>query len=142
MKTKASTIIAVLLAIVAAACTHNNGDIGPWFGAWKVEAITVDGEPKADYGGNLFFEFQSTVVKMCLVGDHHSTVNVMGNWDEDSGGVLHLNFPDPRHQPIAVTGLPADCRLSVKWSGSRRMTLEWSDPDTGKTTAFSLKKWN
>lgn len=141
MKAKASTIIAVLLAIVAAACTHNNGDIGPWFGAWKVEAITIDGEPKADYGGNLFFEFQSTVVKMCLVGDHHSTVNVIGNWDEDSGGVLHLNFPDPRHQPIAVTGLPADCRLSVKWNGSRHMTLEWANPDTGQTTVFSLKKW-
>ena len=141
MTTKASTIIAVVLAIVAAACTHNNGDIGPWFGAWKVEAITVDGAPKADYGGNLFFEFQSTVVKMCLVGDHHSTTNVMGNWDED-GGVLHLNFPDPRHQPIAVTSLPADCRLSVKWSGSRHMTLSWTSPDTGQTTVFSLKKWN
>ena len=35
--------IALLLVIVATACTHNDGDIGPWFGLWRVERLIVDG---------------------------------------------------------------------------------------------------
>ena len=40
--------IALLLVIVATACTHNDGDIGPWFGLWRVERLTVDGKNDRD----------------------------------------------------------------------------------------------
>lgn len=29
--------ISPLLAILGAGCTHNDGDIGPWFGTWQLE---------------------------------------------------------------------------------------------------------
>ena len=32
-------------------CTHNNGDIGPWFGTWQVTGIDADGAPLAEYDG-------------------------------------------------------------------------------------------
>ena len=42
-----SCMIFVVLSFCG--CTHNNGDIGPWFGQWKVERIDKDGMPDPDY---------------------------------------------------------------------------------------------
>lgn len=139
-KTIINSVMVLAALLLLPACTRNNGDIGPWFGAWKVESITVDGAPRADYEGNLFFLFQSNVVKLSMVQDHHESVDVNGNWEESSGN-MHLSFPDPRFQPHAVTGLPAESDLAVTGPSKGRATLTWTNPDNGLVTVFQLKKW-
>lgn len=58
------TIITLLIAIllpVIAGCTRNDGDIGTWFGSWKLERITIDGLIDEKYKGDIFWQFQSSV---------------------------------------------------------------------------------
>ena len=40
MKTLRHTLIALLTLVGLSGCTHNDGDIGIWFGTWMVEDIT------------------------------------------------------------------------------------------------------
>ena len=51
-----------LLAAATLSCTHNNGDIGVWFGLWKVTSVEVDGSADRKYKGNMYFSFQNTPV--------------------------------------------------------------------------------
>lgn len=141
MNTTIRNILFTLVALIMLpACTRNNGDIGPWFGAWKVESITVDGTARSDYQGNLFMLFQSTVVKFSLSQEHHESTDVFGNW-EQTGSNMHFSFPDARLQPQAVTGLPAESDLTVSGPSSGRATLTWTNPANGQVTVFQLKKW-
>ena len=43
---------------------QNNGDIGPWYGMWKLTSLTIDGEEDPAYEGNVFWKFQTGVVQM------------------------------------------------------------------------------
>ena len=43
MKRTISTLLIAILLPVIAGCTRNDGDIGTWFGSWKLERITIDG---------------------------------------------------------------------------------------------------
>ena len=62
MRQTATHIIMALLALVAlSGCSHNNGDIGLWFGLWHLDTVEIDGEPDADYDGNFYFMFQNKV---------------------------------------------------------------------------------
>ena len=48
-------IAAVVMTAISGSCTHNNGDIGPWFGEWKLTSIEIDGSPDAAYKANTFW---------------------------------------------------------------------------------------
>ena len=52
-------VVAIVLTIVAA-CTKNNGDIGVWFGLWKVTSVEVDGSADRKYKGNVYAGSQNT----------------------------------------------------------------------------------
>ena len=44
MMKRALHILIIMLSMAAlSSCTHNNGDIGPYFGTWKMLSIEVDG---------------------------------------------------------------------------------------------------
>lgn len=59
MKAIYSKIICTLaLLFVLTGCIQNNGNIGPWFGQWKVERLTIDGKDDPDYAGNAFSAFR------------------------------------------------------------------------------------
>ena len=88
MKQIAKNMILLAAMLMVASCTTNNGDIGPWFGTWRVTEITTDGVADADYQGNMFFKFQSTVFEMLLVHDDHGTENRFGIWNDDGKGTL------------------------------------------------------
>ena len=52
-------VVSLLLSITG--CTQNNGNIGNWFGQWRMDSYKVNGEVQEDYQGNIFFCFQSAV---------------------------------------------------------------------------------
>lgn len=59
---KKLTIIFAFMAMLAmSGCVQNNGHIGHWFGQWKVERMTIDGQDDADYEDGVFFCFQGAV---------------------------------------------------------------------------------
>lgn len=57
-------------------CMQNDGNIGRWFGMWKVECIEHNDVALSDYHGNVVLKFQSGVMESCSVYDHH----VLGRW--------------------------------------------------------------
>ena len=39
----------LIIMLLISGCTQNNGEIDPWFGTWRLESLTCDGEPADDY---------------------------------------------------------------------------------------------
>ncbi|MEG2819536.1 MAG: lipocalin-like domain-containing protein [Muribaculaceae bacterium] len=76
------SVIAILAILLMSniSCTHNNGDIGPLFGNWKVTTIEINDKIDHAYQGNLFFEFQNDVTGMKVVYDNHNVAESYGQW--------------------------------------------------------------
>lgn len=143
-------LLAVAVIFMLGACTRHNGDIGPYFGTWKVASITIDGLDDTDYDGTLFFKFQSDVICMTVVnGVEHTREDYWGRWSED-GSVLTIDFtygdrytpaatgqyapPPESHLPSGVT------RLEILSFSSSRMKLRYDSPE-GEVYEYSLVKW-
>ncbi len=135
-----------LIAIIACSCTHNNGDIGDYFGTWKLETITVDNTVDAEYDGNLFWKFQTSVFCLQRVDERHSSETRYGTWEqidnilrldfthkEDKGETIYTPFPESRLYR-GVTDLKI-----VSFSSSE-MKLNYTDKN-GKFIQYKLKKW-
>ena len=138
-----------LLLLTTTACTHNDGDIGPWFGTWHVEEITIDGTALAGYSGEYFFQFQSSVFCFRAVEGEMSEdwYCSYGHWSEDTGAsTLTITFPD-QDEIMTVTELTAigfDLTgtnvMHIDGRGSSTMTLTMTNT-AGHRCVYTLKKW-
>ncbi len=147
------TIKPVILLLVAGisalviGCTHNDGDIGGYFGTWKLEEITADGEEVAEYGKDIFWQFQSTVFCMRMVQENHNQETRWGTWYEDSG-FLYIDFSHSeteesgtKYAPFPITHFETALnRLEIMNFSKRRMTVELVGTD-GVIYRYKLKKW-
>ena len=137
---KKLTIIFAFMAMLAmAGCVQNNGHIGHWFGQWKVERVTIDGQDDADYEGGVFFCFQGAVF-----GVRTSTGGMWyGRWAENDKGMVDVVFnTDESAVPPAYLHVHLDEKMIfrlVSHKGSDKV-LEYVGPD-GKTYTYYLKKW-
>lgn len=89
-------IIRTLLLLCAAflplsSCYQHNGDIGSWFGSWKVTDITINGELDPNFRQNIFFAFQSQVFGLTLVTSPHISVTYYAEWAENDDN-LFIDF--------------------------------------------------
>ncbi len=81
-----------ILAVGASSCTHNNGDIGFWFGTWQVDKILLDGQPDTTYTKhNMFFQFQTAYFKIVLSEPHNATTSGL-SYCEVHDDQLWVNF--------------------------------------------------
>ncbi len=144
--------IAVLMWVLQlglSGCTHNNGDIGPWFGAWVLDSIEIDGQPDDTYGRNIFWSFQNEVIKISVQHPYGGVSDHFGTWAEE-GKTLQLNFT---HTDAASSSyperycLPAGLHLPskgiidlniVSLSGSH-IVLTYT-PDDGTRVQYTLSK--
>lgn len=118
-------------------CVQNNGHIGHWFGQWKVERVTIDGQDDADYEGGVFFCFQGAVF-----GVRTSTGGMWyGRWEENDKGMVDVVFnTDESAVPPAYLHVHLDEKMVfrlVSHKGSDKV-LEYVGPD-GKTYTYYLK---
>lgn len=97
MKTLQHILIALLALMGLSGCTHNDGDIGPWFGTWQVEDITGGA---ADYNldypmdrGNYYMQFQGEMCTVIYISNQHDQLVDYGTWIED-GDQMTISFPD------------------------------------------------
>lgn len=148
-------IILAVMAFLLVGCTHNNGNIGPFFGQWKISEITIDGEKDAAYEGNVFWSFQSSTIEMQKADESQLTdaVTSWGSWSrekETNHDVLILDFThsddthavgDPYYSPLKETHLPNGIlRLYITSSSGSTMQLSYT-ADDGKVYKYSLVKW-
>lgn len=139
----------MIVAVIVMSCTHNNGDIGEYFGTWKLESMTVNGEHDGEYGGDIFWKFQSSVFCMEQVNERLDTENRWGTWSDD-GKVLRLDFShhDDAHpegsafySPFPATHIPTGIsELVIMSMGGSRMELQYTGVG-GNVIVYKLKKW-
>lgn len=95
MKVKSLTgLIAVILCIIIASCTQNNGHIGKYFGAWTLHSLTADGTeesfmPEGARYGTL--SFQGAVVRFQVVYTADEISETYATWS-DTDNELHFDF--------------------------------------------------
>lgn len=137
--TRIMICVALVLAAVSS-CTHNDGDIGPWFGTWYVETASVDGEVKADFPDSVFFQFQSSVFCLRKVYPHQQYYAAFGTWADLGNNTLRIVFPDTAMRPIAAVGLDSVSTLRVEEVSSHRAVLSMvSGAFAGRTIRYTLR---
>ena len=107
------------------------------FGTWHVESITVDDAP-AQVEGDYFFQFQSTVFRVCRVYGHENLVESFGTWEEGDGKMT-ISFPDPDVFYIQMPGLEGHNDFTVTTTSSREVIFS-RVTTTGATVTYHLHK--
>ncbi len=137
-------IISLLSVIMLSGCMHNNGDIGNYFGTWKVSTINVDGVDDPEYKENIFFQFQSDVFRLVQNRTQNDITEYFGTWSEtDNIMVLKLNYKvNPESEvyqiPPITRLIKGDNIIAVKHERNNRMI--WTFSSDGQTIIYTLKK--
>ncbi len=144
-KTLLSLLITVSL-MLSAGCMQNNGDIGDFFGTWKVTSIKVDGIEDASYQGNIFFQFQTSVVRVVEHRPHGDLTEYFGAWSDEGASILIINFGFSVDPVSEVYDIPAAARMirgvnTVRMTdrSSRKMTWTFTSAN-GETVSYRLSK--
>lgn len=145
MRTLTKSFLLLIFALTSlTGCMQHNGDIGDFFGTWKVTSITVDGVEDATYQDNIFFQFQTDVVRLVQSRPHNDYTEFFGSWSEDSGElILDFHYKVDPISPVynipAVTRLQAGVNhLTISDDSSRKMT--WTFSNDGSTVVYKLSK--
>lgn len=137
---KISVLLTVaVIALFACSCTKNNGDIGFWFGQWRVEKIEVDGAELTNYSGNMFFSFQNVVVEEKLVTSDHYVEQAYGHWEDGGNNAIILYFDDKSYPPVDGYMKPGANELKYERQSSTTMVLSLDSGE--KTVVYHLLKW-
>ena len=97
MKTIRYTLLSLVALLGLTACTHNEGDIGIWFGTWQIEEFSCAEMQLSDTYYNspyVYLQFQGDMVTALYVSDLHDEKVDYGTWHEGDG-TLDIDFPDP-----------------------------------------------
>ena len=132
-----------LLSLLFWGCTQNNGHIGVNFGMWKLEELTINGEPDTAYLDNVVWKFHSSILSMVRISDHHEVFECYGTWSEsDDNKQMFLNF-----SPITTTAARGNTSHSRKptspkdfppWTSSAARTAKCTcatPPTTARATS-------
>ncbi len=142
MRLATHIILAVVALMSLSGCTHNNGDIGYWFGQWHLDSIEVNGVPVPDYDGNTYFLFQGKVFCMrCVDEARHYYADSYAQWQEsDDHQSVTLNFADDRYLPTInpLVQLETFTRLTVVMLTREKMVLEHTHSVTGAVITYYL----
>ena len=142
-------IFTALLAIAAlCSCTHNNGDIGPLFGQWKLTDIAttdaVTGTVTHNATSGAFLSFQNDVVTLTQVydGQHQSALSY-GQWELNGNSLtLYFDISDGVSLPGAMFYPRADFNIETRSGSELVMTLAGNLPEGAAQVCYTLKKWN
>lgn len=134
-------LLGAVLLLTLTSCTHNNGDIGPLFGQWKLVSIDAQGVEIPAYDGDVFWSFQDSAIQILSRTDQHEFEQRYGNWSlTDNDTKLVLTFPDDRWPAPQAIGLKETSVLRVITLTSRDAVFELSDND-GMSITYTLRKW-
>ena len=154
----AAMFVMILVMTGFCGCTRNNGDIGPWFGTWKLTEITIDGTADAGYKGNIFWKFQNDVFEMVRVNtnsvDTYADTHY-ATWNEDNGYIFvnFSNYDDnnPPAEGASGNGIYAPflethfivggvTQLKIESQSGSDAYFTFTSPEDGKTYGYRLKK--
>lgn len=137
-------LLLTVTTLMSLACTRNNGDIGDWFGSWRIESIDIDGEPDPGYPSPcVIWKFQSAATEMLVPDfDNHTTIGytASGTWHEKDG-YLYIDFTYGLNTPPEITHLQPQATLKIIKLSRHTIELEYNPADDNKTYFYKLRKW-
>lgn len=89
-------LIYIFIAVLFCGCTQNNGHIGPLFGTWSLESLTIGGVDDPDFEPDrTFWEFQGDMVSITRTFPHYEKFNCYGTWTREGDRLtLYFNHHD------------------------------------------------
>ena len=131
----------VLILSLCVGCTHNNGDIGPFFGKWKMQRMTINGVDDASYKCNVFWSFQSSTIGFIRVVSDTRYNDTFGNWAvDDAYTTMRLSFPDEIFPPFSELQLERESELEIVKIKGPEMILKFITKDSDEIVYY-LEKW-
>lgn len=133
--------LTVLILLAVAACTHNDGDIGPIFGQWQL--TNVEGGTESNRPADtdvMYWKFQSSVIEMYTVTPWHTSNNRFGNF-RIADNTLFLDFPDSEGYGQPHLGLPRQCELQILRLDSKHLVVEYHPETDAAGVVFTFRKW-
>lgn len=143
-----ASVIAIC-CILSVGCTRNNGDIGVWFGTWKLESMSN----KGNIGNSpaIIWKFQNHVIEMQEVWEgNHDSVDHFGSWTQvDDHLILDFGHSDNlfpagswKYTPPAVTEIPNGItEMVIKELSNKRIELIYNRPDS-EPIVYKLIRWS
>lgn len=132
-------------------CRQNNGDIGPFYGVWALDSLTVDGIADHTWHGSddwTVWLFQNNIVYVERDWSNQNTDRRVGTW-EDNKSELVLDFTHYNDNTAAGTGSyaapewikmsPGVTRLQYVVKNKQRMELSCTNSD-GLNIVYYLRK--
>lgn len=142
------TLLSLSCCLTLCGCMQHHGNIGDWFGTWKLTSMELDGVEDPSYDGNIFFQFQADIVRIVEVDPQVSNTfnNCFGHW-ADNGSTLTLDFSydatdktDDFTPPSATMLIHGINILHIDKSDSKSMVWTYNPPDSDLTVTYRLKK--
>lgn len=138
----------IIACLTLSGCMQHNGDIGDWFGTWKLESITIDGTLNADYQGNIFFQFQTDKVRIVAIDLElpATRTECFGMWTEsDRTLTIDLSYTsdsNPGHfNPMPESMLAKGINtFSIDSKSSKQMQWTMLNGNSERTVSYTLKK--
>lgn len=147
-KSAKAVILSMLMVTFMAltnSCTRHHGDIGDFFGEWKLNKITADGEelllyPDNDVAYPILYTraFQAQIIRINSLFEHHGVLDCYGTWKEEDG-YLELRFTysdtqegtDYRYNPPAIMHFSPDgvTRLKIDHLDGKKMEVSYIGED-------------
>lgn len=141
------TFLVGIMALCTA-CTHTDGDIGPWFGSWYLEEILVNGEKESSYQKDIMISFQGDMFKFGYI----DRAEIYGLWDY-AGEILTLDASynagngadvDYLFNPFPVAmHFPADVdQVQITVTRIENSVMQWQYIDqNGRLLTYNFKKY-
>ncbi|MDE6854791.1 MAG: lipocalin-like domain-containing protein [Muribaculaceae bacterium] len=97
------TALAAAMTLTTASCTQNNGHIGPVFGSWSLQSMTVDGTdvPLPAGAVSATMSFQTDVVRFNLTYEYSHTLESFATWSK-TGDIMTFDFR--HHDDVTAEG--------------------------------------
>lgn len=132
-------------------CTHNDGNIGFWFGTWDVKEILRDGRPLTNIQGHFYICFQNNIIKIIHTGAYgydKDGPSCFGTWEEGSENSLTFNFTHHDdtdsnvYLPFDELEFPHDKPITLSYvkKNSGNVTLSYLNPETGTEMKYVISK--
>lgn len=135
----AQTFVVLCIITMLSSCTHNNGDIGPVFGTWKLIAADCEGMDNPAEGKDMFWSFQNETIRIDLQsGPHDDLHSSYGNF-RLADDTLFLSFPD-KENPMPLPEFPADSEWQLLRLTRSELIVAYAFSEQQKVT-FTFRKW-
>ncbi len=138
---KVSLYILFILAafvLAGAGCTRNNGDIGSWFGTWKLVSITSTGDGIAPLDATVIVRFQNDIIQTSEQSGHYESKDYYATW-KTSGGKLIIDGVNKSIAPALL--LPCDCVVELEIVRQPGSVMVWRYIDENHNAIeYNLKR--